>query len=66
MFQIIMMRVIYCIQGSVWGWAVNKVVENKGYPEICPQKAPDRHNRQMKMYRHRNYRSGTVRPAENK
>lgn len=24
---------IYCIQGAVWGWAVNKVVENKGYQE---------------------------------
>ena len=24
---------IYCIQGAVWGWAVNKVIENKGYQE---------------------------------
>lgn len=23
--------VIYCVWGSVWGWAVNKVIENKGY-----------------------------------
>ncbi len=24
---------IYCVQGAVWGWAVKKVVENKGYRE---------------------------------
>lgn len=24
---------IYCVWGSVWGWAVNKVIENKGYRE---------------------------------
>ncbi len=33
MFQIIVLLVLYCIQGSVWGWAVNKIVENKGYHE---------------------------------
>lgn len=25
--------IIYCIWGSVWGWAVNKIIENKGYRE---------------------------------
>ena len=25
--------IVYCIQGFIWGWAVNKVVENKGYNE---------------------------------
>lgn len=24
---------IYCIQGCIWGWAVNKIIENKGYCE---------------------------------
>lgn len=33
-FIIIMLYLgIYCIQGCVWGWAVNKIVENKGYRE---------------------------------
>lgn len=27
----VMYVVIYCVWGSVWGWAVNKVIENKGY-----------------------------------
>ena len=42
-------------------WALAGVAATD--PEICPQKAPNRHNRQMKMHRHRN---GSVRPAENK
>lgn len=25
--------IFYCIQGSIWGWATNKIVENKGYHE---------------------------------
>lgn len=25
--------VSYCIWGSIWGWAVNKIIENKGYRE---------------------------------
>lgn len=25
--------IIYCAQGAIWGWAVNKIVENKGYRE---------------------------------
>lgn len=25
--------IIYCIQGSIWGWAVSKIIENKGYRE---------------------------------
>lgn len=33
-FMIMMVYlVIYCIQGAIWGWAVNKVIENKGYRE---------------------------------
>lgn len=30
---IVVYLVIYCIQGSIWGWAVNKIIENKGYRE---------------------------------
>lgn len=30
---IILSLVIYGIYGSIWGWAVNKIVENKGYSE---------------------------------
>lgn len=30
---IVIYLVIYCIQGYVWGWAVNKIIENKGYRE---------------------------------
>lgn len=25
--------IILCIQAAIWGWAVNKIVENKGYDE---------------------------------
>lgn len=33
-FMIMMVYlIIYCIQGSIWGWAVNKIIENKGYRE---------------------------------
>ena len=30
---IVIYLIIYCIQGSIWGWAVNKIVENKDYRE---------------------------------
>lgn len=33
MAYVILYLVLFCIQGAVWGWAVNKVVENKGYQE---------------------------------
>lgn len=32
-FAVIMYLLIYGVQGAIWGWAVNKIIENKGYRE---------------------------------
>jgi len=33
LLTILIYLAIYAVRGAVWGWAVNKVVENKGYRE---------------------------------